>query len=75
MFLGSPQTMVLGSVAPLGFSSGLSSSHALPSLGHGGSTIVAQTNVTDDRDRLVAQVTQTQAVLPGRPRNVPGARP
>jgi len=29
----------------------------------GRSTIVAQTNLTDDRDKLVAQVTQTQAVL------------
>lgn len=74
MFLGSPQTMVLGSVAPLGFSSGLSSSHA-PKRRARRQTIVAQTNVTDDRDRLVAQVTQTQAVLPGRPRDVPGARP
>ncbi|BBZ14184.1 PaaI family thioesterase [Mycobacterium branderi] len=29
----------------------------------GRSTIVAQTNLTDDRGKLVAQVTQTQAVL------------
>jgi 1,4-dihydroxy-2-naphthoyl-CoA hydrolase len=31
----------------------------------GRTTIVAQTRLTDDRDRLVAQVTQTQAVLAG----------
>ncbi|WP_279579970.1 hypothetical protein [Fodinicola feengrottensis] len=30
----------------------------------GRSTIVAQTNLTDDQGRLVAQTTQTQAVLP-----------
>lgn len=30
----------------------------------GRTTIVAQTNLTDDRGKLVAQVTQTQAVLP-----------
>jgi uncharacterized protein (TIGR00369 family) len=37
----------------------------------GRSTIVAQTNLTDDQGRLVAQVTQTQAVLPARPKDVP----
>lgn len=31
----------------------------------GRTTIVAQTNLTDDRGKLVAQVTQTQAVLTG----------
>ncbi|MEZ0365751.1 PaaI family thioesterase [Mycobacterium sp. pUA109] len=31
----------------------------------GRTTIVAQTNLTDDRGKLVAQVTQTQAVLSG----------
>jgi 1,4-dihydroxy-2-naphthoyl-CoA hydrolase len=40
----------------------------------GRSTIVVQTNLTDDRDRLVAQVTQTQAVLPGRPKDIPAGR-
>lgn len=37
----------------------------------GRSTIVAQTTLTDDQGKLVAQVTQTQAVLPGRPKDVP----
>ena len=32
----------------------------------GRTTIVVQTNLTDDRGKLVAQVTQTQAVLAGR---------
>ena len=32
----------------------------------GGSTIVVQTDLTDDAGRRVAQVTQTQAVLAGR---------
>jgi len=32
----------------------------------GRSTIVVQTDLTDDAGRRVAQVTQTQAVLPGR---------
>lgn len=41
----------------------------------GRSTIVAQTDLVDDRDRLVAQVTQTQAVLPGRPGDTPAASP
>jgi len=41
----------------------------------GRGTIVAQTNLTDDRDRLVAQVTQTQAVLPDRAQDIPGATP
>lgn len=41
----------------------------------GRSTIVAQTNLTDDQGRLVGQVTQTQAVLPGRPQDAPAARP
>ncbi len=31
----------------------------------GRTTIVAQTDLTDDRGKLVARVTQTQAVLPG----------
>jgi len=34
---------------------------------HIGSTVIAvQTNIRDEEDRLVAQVTQTQAVLKGR---------
>jgi uncharacterized protein (TIGR00369 family) len=33
----------------------------------GRSTIVVQTDLTDDAGRRVAQVTQTQAILPGRP--------
>jgi uncharacterized protein (TIGR00369 family) len=32
----------------------------------GRSTIVVQTDLTDDAGRRVAQVTQTQAILPGR---------
>ena len=31
----------------------------------GRTTIVVQTDVRDDRDKRVAQVTQTQAVIPG----------
>jgi 1,4-dihydroxy-2-naphthoyl-CoA hydrolase len=34
-------------------------------------TIVVQTNLTDDRGKLVAQVSQTQAVLPAAPETNP----
>jgi acyl-coenzyme A thioesterase PaaI-like protein len=30
----------------------------------GRTTIVVQTDITDDRNRRIAQVTQTQAILP-----------